>query len=61
MFVFKNLKNLGIELGNDQVENWLISFLFSIFIGIFITQPLQVRYLNPFIPFPFKDILLYLN
>ncbi len=37
-----NLHFLGIELGDMQVRNWLISLIFTILTGIFITQPLQV-------------------
>ena len=60
----------GIEFGNDQVESWLVSFLFSIFIGIFVTQPLQVWFswffskyslkliFNSSVPFFLKIILM---
>ena len=32
----------GIEFGDEQVRNWLISFLISVLIGVFIIQPLHV-------------------
>ena len=35
-----NLK--GIELGDLEVRNWLISLIITILTGIFVTQPFQV-------------------
>ena len=33
----------GIELGDREVRNWLISLIITILTGIFVTQPFQVR------------------
>jgi len=34
----------GIEFGNDNVRNWLISLAFSFLIGMLVTLPFQVTY-----------------
>jgi hypothetical protein len=34
----------GVELGDQEVRNWLISLIITILTGIFITQPFQVRF-----------------
>jgi len=36
--------HLGIQFGNQQVKNWLVSFAVSVLIGILMTQPLQVGF-----------------
>ena len=46
MHAFNNFINSsikGMELGNDKVQSWLISFVITILTGILITQPLQVN------------------
>lgn len=43
--VYKSfILNKGVELGDSQVKNWLISLIITILTGIFITQPLQVSF-----------------
>ncbi len=45
-FKFKSSLNLlfsiGVELGEIEVRNWLISLIITILTGIFVIQPLQV-------------------
>ena len=35
---------LGIEFGDEKARNWLVTLLISLFVGIFLTQPLQVTF-----------------
>ncbi len=37
---------LGIEFGNDNVRNWLISLVISFLIGMVVTLPLQVTVIS---------------
>jgi len=39
---FNLLFSIGVELGENEVRNWLISLIITILTGIFVIQPLQV-------------------